>query len=296
MALYAPHNLYRGINAHLNSLLQAEDDAWVEFHSAYIIVLGMLLNPTLREKGYIVAPEKSLQIREYHPTTLERIARTRRQTRKPDITIYDRNPSTPRIPTNSPSAAPTLSLPSSVSIDLDEESYLRNLVIREFVENKLGKPVVFIELLSPTNKPYGGGYLQYREKRAGVLEAGIVLVELDFLHESPSVVAEIPSYVQGEMNSHPYNIILTNPRPTLHQGRMDVFGFSVDDPIPPIEVPLREGDSTLIDFNTAYQQTYNSFSSFSVRVDYSVLPENFDRYSLADQKRIMQRMKATAEE
>lgn len=63
MAIQGTKNLYRGINAHLNSLLQNEPGDWEGFHSDHIADLRRLIDAQLPE-GYYARNERSLQIRE----------------------------------------------------------------------------------------------------------------------------------------------------------------------------------------------------------------------------------------
>jgi hypothetical protein len=63
MALYLKHNPYAGINAHYNSMLQAEDGAWRTFHTRHIVHLTKALNDSL-PPGYYALEEQSIQIDE----------------------------------------------------------------------------------------------------------------------------------------------------------------------------------------------------------------------------------------
>jgi Protein of unknown function (DUF4058) len=54
-------NQYRGINAHLHSLLQSEGGGWESFHNAHITNLTEAIDLLLPE-GYYVLNEKSLQL------------------------------------------------------------------------------------------------------------------------------------------------------------------------------------------------------------------------------------------
>jgi hypothetical protein len=140
MALYSPHNLYRGVNAHLHSALMNIAGGWEEFHAAHIILLGMLIQRVL-PTGYVISPEKSMQIREYHPTTGEPVIGSRTRIRKPDVPIYERAITQQTRPSNLElAAAPTMTSPAvEVSVEVldeDYEIYLRNLVVRELIDNR----------------------------------------------------------------------------------------------------------------------------------------------------------------
>ncbi|HLA43610.1 MAG TPA: hypothetical protein VJZ27_09255, partial [Aggregatilineales bacterium] len=88
MTIRTRRNQYRGVNAHLHSYLQAHS-GWQGFHNTFIIYLVNEINARLPE-GYIVDAEQSLQIREIHPDTGERIRRP-----EPDLTVFDRSTSQP---------------------------------------------------------------------------------------------------------------------------------------------------------------------------------------------------------
>lgn len=290
-------NPYRGINAHLHSRLQAEPGAWESFHTAQIVLLAALIDEVL-PAGYVVAPEQSLQIREFHPTTGDPVILSRRRVRRPDVLIRDQGAGAAQ-PALHPGAerAPDLVLPAIESLEDDHEIYLRALVIRELsssTPDQPGRPVTALELLSPTNKPGGGGYFQYREKRAELLDSGLVLVEIDYLHESPSPITRLASYPAQESDAFPYTIVVTDPRPDLQTGQMAVYGIRIDEPLPEIAIPLSREDRVPVDFDAACQRTYATFGIFSTTLDYTLPPVNFDRYSPADQARIRQVMERAA--
>ena len=62
-------------------------------------------------------------------------------------------------------------------------------------------PITRIELLSPANK-FGGSHAAiYLMNRQRTLEAGINMVELDYLHETRSPIQAIPDYTKRESES-----------------------------------------------------------------------------------------------
>ncbi len=281
MAIYSRKNLYNGINAHLQSYFQ-NVTGWKSFHSRYI---NFLLNEILEllPSGYLADIETSLQISEYHPDTGEKIRRP-----EPDITLY-RKQSPPSPTFGSSLMQITLELPLEETLELDEDLYLPSLMIYKTtsLENEtLGEPVTRIEVLSPTNKPPGDGYLQYNEKRKTGLKSGVSLVEIDFLHETDSPIKKVPSYRRQHPHAFPYSIAVSNPHPTLTEGVAQIIGFHVDTPILPIAIPLAALDAIVVDFGKVYDLTYESNEAYSVPVDYEQLPHNLDSYSDEDKTRI----------
>lgn len=293
MAIQSLKNQYIGVNAHLHSRLQNMPAGWEIFHGNHVTHLGEAIYRIL-PRGYIVDTERSMQIREYHPTTGEPVIVKKPRRPQPDITISSTAPSLSSATSTSISAAsvPTLLLPAIETVGVDEEIYLTAIAIRELeTEGKeIGEPVAWIELLSPTNK-LGIGAFQYIEKRFSTLQAGIIIVELDYLHQTPSPITKVPSYLDSERGAYPYTAIVTDPHPSLQEGETRVYGFGVEQELPTIIIPLLGNDKITLDLGQVYRHTYESTNSYSSRVDYEREPEHFDTYSPADQARIKQRMR-----
>lgn len=281
MTIYARRNQYRGVNAHLHSFFQHQP-GWASFHTTYITSLGFALNAML-PPGYVVDVEQSLQVREFHPDFGSRMTHPR-----PDLTIFQSQPSA--MPTPSPAIIPTLTQPLPATIALADEDYYAALVIYLVQEDAvLGRPVTRIELLSPTNKT-GGGLLQYLEKRAATLHSGLNLVEIDLLHETPPVVVGLPIYPAPA--AYPYTITFNTPFPSFETGVAQTFGFRVDTPLPTLPIPLAGTDTVMTDFDGVYQRTFGNLAAYSLRVDYEQFPLNFASYAPTDHSRIQARMTA----
>ncbi len=280
MPIYTRKNQYQGVNAHLHSHFQAQG-GWSSFHTNFIAALARDLNAHLPD-GFIVDIEQSLQIREIHPDSGDRIRRP-----EPDLTIYRTRQGAEL--TGRSNTAVTLTQAIIDTFDLTEDLYYTALVIyRALPDAILGNPVTRIELLSPTNKQ-GDGAIQYREKRYAALKSEVALVEIDFLHETPPVVKGVPPY-PTHADSHAYNITVSDPSPSFDEGTAQTSAFSVDTPIPAINIPLGWNSSINVDFDRVYNDVYTSLSAYSRRVDYEALPLHFDHYSTTDQARIYQHM------
>lgn len=280
MPIYARVNQYRGVNAHLHSYFQAQG-GWSSFHTNFIAALARDLNAHLPE-GFIVDIEQSLQIRELHPDSGERLRRP-----EPDLTIYRTREDTPVA--GLPGAAVTLTQSIAETLDWTEDLYYSALVIyRALPDSVLGAPVARIELLSPTNKQ-GDGYIQYREKRFAALKSEVALVEIDLLHETPPVVKGLPPY-PTHPDSRAYHITVSDPSPSFGEGLAQTYAFHVDSPLPTVAIPLGSGSNLNVDFERVYVDVFNSLSAYSRRVDYESLPLHMERYSGSDQTRIREVM------
>ncbi len=278
MALQSHANLYPGINAHLNSLIQNEEGEWESFHGTLIVDLTRALNRVLPD-GYEARSERSLQIRE-GAHAQERIRRPR-----PDVTVFA--PSAVR-QAGRPAAGSAPALPVLETLDVDPEAFLAAVIIYEVrASEKFGRPVTRVELLSPTNKPQGAGYPDYREKRSAAVAAGLPLVEIDLLHESDPVVMRLPSYRLGQPNASAYTVVVSDPRPSLHEGLAYIHAFNPGEACPLFDVPLAGADVLRgFDLLPAYNMTFEQSRTYPRLVDYSVEPVRFHTYSPEDQGRI----------
>lgn len=287
MAVRSLVNQYRGVNAHLHSNFQSQG-GWDSFHTNHIADLGEYINDHL-PPGYIVDVERSLQIREFHADTGERLL----QRRRPDVTIYQADPTrVPSLAVSSGGAVATLTQPVSETLTVTDEMFYAGLVIYEQQDDQaFGRPVTRVEVLSPTNKPPGDGFLQYVQKRYSALKSGLRLVEIDYLHETASPIKGIPRY-PDQPDSFPYSITVSDPVPSLQEGRSETHEFAVDQPVPSIAIPLAGDERLMIEFGAVYNRTFHKLRAYSYLVDYEQLPQHFDRYSPADQERIKQRMEA----
>lgn len=283
-------NQYHGVNAHLHSYWQ-NASGWNSFHGNHIADLLRLLRVQLLPLGYTAEMEPSLQIRRLDAPAGEP---------ESDITIFDRDAIRPLLAPETftpPAGVLVLSAPTVLQEPPVSESEFRAVAIYERSADEIerGQPVAWLELLSPSNKGSGRDAELYRAKRSKIIHSGIVFVEVDYLHESGATLGKVASYrvrrgQPAPPHAHPYRIAVINPRPDFRLGQAYISGFDVDDPIPTVAIPLNAADVLHFDFNAPYQKTFTETLYGLDSVNYAQFPIHFDRYSLADQQRIANRM------
>src|SRR5205823_1539424 len=139
----------------------------------------------------------------------------------------------------------------------------RAVMIYQQRDRELDLPITRVELLSPANKPPDGSYHRtYEDKRKETLAAGLNLVEIDYLHQTPPLrpLQELvrtysPKGVQSrETDAVAYYVAVTRPHPLeSHPSRqglqlttdVDIYRFGVDQPIPTIALPLSKADPAI---------------------------------------------------
>lgn len=277
MAIRHPDNLYRGVNAHLNSYLQ-QANQWSTFHADHITHLREAIQVIL-PGGYFVLSERSLQLvrDDPHGSPL-------RQRSIADVAVF-RSGTTP--PQDDPvnDFQPVMEVPLLATLDEPED--VAGLVIVRPADNDEMQIVTRVELLSPANKPPGSHYRQYLAKRADMLLAGINLIEIDYLHMRHSPLSIVPDYTQGAAKARPFVILVSNTQPNLDEGRTQIYGAFVDEPLPALPLPLFDDEQVRFELDEVYQQTYRANAAYGqLFVDYSVDPVQIDSYISDDQLRI----------
>lgn len=298
MPLQSRVNQYLGVNAHLQSYYQA-NTGWVGFHQAYIMQLEATLQEVLRPYGYLVDNTTSMQIKEL-PTDGEDSGRS--HTLFADIGIRDFVPTEQHPPMiYGTGGVVALEMPIWETVHVDEGRFLRAIAIREMNpdDKRPGRIVTWLEVLSPSNKPGGSDYSTYLEKRISVIGAGINLIELDFIHWRGPVVAGLPRYLpnsrtgEHDPDAMPYYIAVTNPHPTIYDGKATIYTFSPSDAIPIITIPLARDEKVGFDFGDPYRKTFSA-DARAYLVDYEQLPEEFATYNKRDQGYIRALMRTVA--
>jgi Protein of unknown function (DUF4058) len=191
-------NQYRGINAHLHSFWQAEND-WNNFHNHHIGDLAGLMRLKLLPMGYTATMEEALQMR--------RVDDGAERRPKADILVSDLDS---RRESKSTYTAPheVMTLEEIMEDEFDEETPYRAIAIYALEAGKHGDPVAWIELLSPSNKGNSEDAKTYPAKRTVLLEQRLVFVEIDYLHETPPTFKGLADYTVGEPNAFPYRICI----------------------------------------------------------------------------------------
>jgi hypothetical protein len=267
------------VNAHLNSYLQNAPGQWRSFHTEHIIDLRKVIEAAL-PPGYVALSGQSLQVDvEILPGGIGTHVVI------PDVLVSGK--STAEGGASAAESTPSLTLTIEQTLPDTEEYGLNAVAIyRPRAYDDLGKPCVIVELLSPSNKFPHPGYEAYVSKRIEVLQAGLCLVEIDYLHQLRSHILRLPRYPDRQAGAFPYVIILNEPYPTVDEGSVKIYGFHVDDPFPRIRVPLLGNDSFMLDLSVVYTSTYEARRLHETAVDYEQLPVRFETYSDVDQQRI----------
>jgi hypothetical protein len=275
-------NPYPGINAHLMSFLQTpaspdQPGKWSAFHNRHLSHIADFLNEQLPPQ-YIAHTEQSLQTQE-----VSIVGQITTETSRPDVVIFRSQPAVPPME-SSPLDTPTWEATLVEVVDPVDEPVA--IVIREVLDQQdFGRVVTRIELLSPSNKPGHSNYPSYRAKRSHALETKVPLIEIDYLHESPSVVRDVPVYPKYE-HSYPYTILVSDPRPDWYVGKMRAYSFHVGEAVKHFRIPLAGEDRILFDLYPVFDHTFRS-GRWNTYLDYTTVPARFDTYSADDQARIL---------
>jgi hypothetical protein len=156
-------------------------------------------------------------------------------------------------------------LPEDYFADIDEHCWLQAEETQKYV--KIVAPdnvsvVTAIEVLSPANK--SSGRVAYLAKREEYFAARINLVEIDLFETVSGCQMGRPSSPGGD-----YYVLVSRSK---EFPGVDVWQFTVRDPIPPIPVPLKERDGDVaLRIQKLFEELYD-INRYAKRIDYSVPP------------------------
>ena len=274
-------NQFRGINPHLHSYWQEEGN-WISFHGTHLVYIARELNKVLRGMGYRAQTEQSIQV--WRPGT------GKPDLPRSDVVITDTNPVRAGLPRLSSESGSTVVLDLQEVLEISEEPYEYLAVSIKLLADLEGEPVAWIELLSPGNKQ-GDGLNEYQWKRRSLIKQGITFLELDYLHMTPPTLRSLPRYYyrQPHPDAAPYHIHVIHPHSATERGKIEVYPFMVDEPVPTIPMTLSAADVVNFRFDLAYQVTFEE-TLYGDGVDYSRLPVRFETYNERDQARILTRL------
>ena len=290
-------NEYEGINPLLNSELQPHK--WEGFHMFHIAALHAELSRKLKGTGYKVEPIPSLQVLDRDEDTGDWGPPRRLE---PDLSIRDqRTPGRPRRGLSEQTEHGTVQMDMPQAMNTDPEDFLFALAILESeqqvesIQDAQGKAVAWLEVLSPANKAGGAHYDEYMNKRWSVIRNGQTLVELDYLHESAPIIAEMPRYKPDKAGNvptgaKPYVISVIDPRPSggHPHGQAESYPFGLEEPLPSVFIPLQANRwGITFDFDPAYDLTVAAH--FTDDIDYTEQPKRIQTYSASDRDKIAAR-------
>lgn len=153
-----------------------------------------------------------------------------------------------------PVTPPSLVLPYLASFELR----LVSVEVRDATNNNL---ITAIEIISPANKREPG-LSEYRRKCARLHKTGVHLLEIDLIRRF------VRAQEHPGLPETPYMITLTRAR----AGRIEVWPLRLQDPLPTVPVPLRDGDPDVpLELGAAFATVYDE-AAYDLSIDYSALP------------------------
>lgn len=173
----------------------------------------------------------------------------------PDASVIDRSGTAGKS-----SGQKTAGAPFQVATLMPEAIPHVTVEIRDTAHRQL---VTAIEILSPYNKR-GEGLEEYLTKQGKILLSSAHLLEIDLLRSGQRVP------MRQALPSAPYFVFLSR---AWRRPLTDVWPVRLDQPLPPIPVPLLAGDDDVtLDLAQAFSSVYES-CGYDLDVDYTRPPE-----------------------
>lgn len=252
-------------------------DIWPDFHDRMAEQMSRDLNRTLPAPYYarlVMRPEIGIVGDE----TAGRIV--------PDVAVV--RSSSPAVEPSGIGMAvadrPRTDLSPSVRMRIPNEPLRHHFV--EIRDGSRGHALVtLIEIASPSNKQGGADRRAYEAKQQEILNSDTSLVELDLLRAGRQLIG-------GPLVTESADRLLPRPDYLVAVSRawergakldFELFPIRLEDPLPCIPVPLREGEPEVpLDLQYAFNHVYDGGPYARGAVDYSGLPDPPVRPELAD--------------
>jgi hypothetical protein len=221
---------------------------WADFHATLITATRAQINAKLPRR-YLANTE--LYVWREGPSENERLLLG-----GPDIHAVEKSPAGTKGPPVATVVPPVTTILPGVE---RKQRYVR------IVDESGRRIVTVIEILSPSNKTAHESGEAYRYKREEYIASGVNLVEIDLLRAGvrPPLGDPAPSIPD-------YYALVSR---AWQRPQLDVWPFSVRDPLPHIPVPLDpEEPEVLLDMGAAFARAFEE-GRYEEQVDYSKPPK-----------------------
>lgn len=226
-----------------------ESQWWNDFHHRFIPELADTLSASIRPR-YVTVIEEHVYLA--HETE------NGNGIRVPDVAVLASDTAPHERPANSALSGEQMAttvVPQVRTLSMPELTREIYLTIRERQSLRV---VTVIELLSPTNKQ-GRGRREYLGKRAEILGSLSHLVEIDLLRGGIRLETEEPLPL-GD-----YYALIGRQE---YLPKVDVYAWSVRQPLPRIPIPLAEDDPDVwLDLQNAFTAVYDR-AGYELLLDY----------------------------
>ncbi|GAB1538088.1 DUF4058 family protein [Scytonema sp. NUACC21] len=222
---------------------------WSDVHNALASKIRAFLAPQLRPK--YAARLEVYVVEDTSPSSEIGIL-------YPDVEVLQvRQRREVETPTQS-SGVMTTPAPLTLPVIQPVEVRIPTVEIRDTANNVL---VSCIEILSPVNKREPG-ITDYRKKRQRLYNASVHLIEIDLLRRGNR------SFNHPRIPDVPYLITLTR----ASEGMIDLWPLTLQETLPTIPVPLRDGDpDAVLELQAALNAIYDE-AGYDLSIDYTQPP------------------------
>lgn len=223
---------------------------WPDVHHALITEIRNALQPELRSHGYYAKISERVLITEPHRPIY------------PDVSVIRA-----RRPRNGSPSTAVLVPDEPLQVTLAEQEITEGYV--EIFRQKDHLLVTAIEVISPTNKSNPQGRELYQQKQRELREAGVHLVEIDFIRRGVPIVDVTETDLQP-LPAWDYLIVLGRRGVPY----VEIYPLRLRDRLPRCRIPLATDQSqdAVLDLQAAFQRVYDS-GPYPERLDYHQPPD-----------------------
>lgn len=238
------HPIFPGMDPYLEAA-----GAWPGFHEAFLSYARETIQPLLPASYYA-----ELRTREEIGIAGSRPGRVL----YPDLAVLDKGDRDERRRGSIRSAAgATLTAPEHLRIIEDEPLRIGFLEIRDAARDHV--LATLIELLSPSNKVAGSDRETFERKQREVLSSPTSWVQIDLLRSGDRVACHPSVEVHCRRKGYDYLVTVSRPAGRAPRLGLELYGFTVRDPLPVVAIPLIEPDPDVaLDLGVVFRRAYET--------------------------------------
>jgi hypothetical protein len=237
--------------------------AWPGFHEAFLSYAREAIQPSLPENYYA-----ELRTREEIGIAGLRAERVL----YPDLAVLEKGDHAERLPgAIRPAAGAAITAPELLQIIEEEPLHVGFLEIRDAARDHI--LVTLIELLSPSNKLPGPDRKKFLRKQREVLSSPTTWVQIDLLRSGDRVAPHPGVDVHCLRKGYDYLVTVSRPERRTPRLALELYGFTLRDPLPVIAVPLIAPDPDVaLDLGAVFRRAYET-GPYRKIIPYGAPPE-----------------------
>ncbi|MBI4603180.1 MAG: DUF4058 family protein [Planctomycetes bacterium] len=218
---------------------------WPGFHDAFLFCVREALQPVLPDRYYAeLRQREEVGLADYGANHVV----------FPDVAVKQQDRGSRG---GAGAASGVATVPEHIVIASQEPLIVNFVEIRESAAG--GRLVAVIELVSPSNKVAGDDREAFERKQAEIFSSDAHWIEIDLLRSGTRLGGNPRVALHCRARGHDYVVVVSRSEKRTPQLDLEVYGFTVHDPLPAVAIPLRPPDPDVrLELGQAFRRAYET--------------------------------------